>query len=107
MRCAIYARLSIEREASSDNIGTQIAECRGHIEDQGWTLACIFSDSDVSASHYSKKPRPGYNQLLEAVRSGVVECIVITEMPRLYRRLEELLELMYLGETTALNLGFS
>jgi len=102
MRCAIYARLSIEREASSDNIGTQIAECRGHIEDQGWTVACIFSDSDISASRYSKKPRPGYNQLLEAVRSGDVECIVITEMPRLYRRLEELLELIYLGEITAL-----
>jgi site-specific DNA recombinase len=102
VRCAIYARLSIKREASSDNIGTQIAECRSHIEDQGWTVACIFSDSDISASRYSKKPRPGYEQLLEAVRSSDVECIVITEMPRLYRRLEELLELMYLAESTAL-----
>jgi site-specific DNA recombinase len=102
MRCAIYARLSIEREASSDNVETQIEECSDHIEDQGWTVACIFSDADISASRYSKKPRPGYAQLLEAVRAGEVECIVITEMPRLYRRLEELLELMHLAETTAL-----
>lgn len=102
MRCAIYARLSIEREASSDNVETQIEECEAHIEEQGWTVTCIFSDSDISASRYSKKPRPGYGQLLEAVRAGEVECIVITEMPRLYRRLEELLELMHLAETTAL-----
>jgi site-specific DNA recombinase len=102
MRCAVYARLSIEREASSDNVETQIEECQAHIEDQGWTVGCISSDSDISASKYSKKPRPGYNQLLEAVRAGGVECIVITEMPRLYRRLEELLELMHLAETTAL-----
>jgi DNA invertase Pin-like site-specific DNA recombinase len=40
--------------------------------------------------------------LLDAVRAGEAECIVITEMPRLYRRLEELLELMNLAETTAL-----
>jgi DNA invertase Pin-like site-specific DNA recombinase len=52
MRCAIYARLSIEREASSDNIETQIAERRGYIEDRGWTVSCIFSDSDVSASRH-------------------------------------------------------
>jgi len=102
MRCAIYARLSIEREASSDNVETQIEECEAHIEEQGWTAACMFSDSDISASKYSKKPRPGYGQLLEAVRAGEIECIVITEMPRLYRRLEELLELMHLAETTSL-----
>jgi site-specific DNA recombinase len=102
MRCAIYARLSIEREASSDNVETQIEECSAHVEEQGWTLAHVFSDSDISASKYSRKARPGYGQLLEAVRAGEIECIVITEMPRLYRRLEELLELMHLAETTAL-----
>jgi site-specific DNA recombinase len=102
MRCAVYARLSLEREASAENVEVQIEECSAYIEDQGWTVACIFSDSDISASRYSKKPRPGYNQLLDAVRAGEVECIVITEMPRLYRRLEELLELMHLAETTAL-----
>jgi DNA invertase Pin-like site-specific DNA recombinase len=102
MRCAVYARLSIEREASSDNVETQIEECSAHIDDQGWTVACIFSDTDISASRYGRKLRPGYNHLLDAVRAGEVECIVITEMPRLYRRLEELLELMHLAETTAL-----
>ncbi len=102
MRCAIYARLSIERESSSDNVETQIEECTAYIEDQGWQVVHVFSDSDISASKYSTKPRPGYEQLLNAVRAGEVECIVITEMPRLYRRLEELLELMHLAETTVL-----
>jgi DNA invertase Pin-like site-specific DNA recombinase len=55
MRCAVYARLSIEREASSDNVETQIEECSAHIDDQGWTVACIFSDTDISASRYGRK----------------------------------------------------
>jgi site-specific DNA recombinase len=102
MRAAIYARLSLEREANAENIDIQLRECRGYAEDQGWVVVAEFADSDISASRYSRKPRPQYNQLLEAVRAGDVECIVITEMPRLYRRLEELLELMYLAEKTAL-----
>jgi DNA invertase Pin-like site-specific DNA recombinase len=102
VRCAVYARVSIEREESGDNIEIQISECRRHIEDQGWTVANVFGDSDVSASPYSGKPRPGYSQLLGAVRSGDVECIVVTEMSRLYRRFEELLEVIHLAEIAAL-----
>jgi site-specific DNA recombinase len=102
LKAAIYARLSLEREASAENVQVQIEECRAYIDDLGWDLCGVFSDSDISASKYSTKPQPGYEQLLAAVRSGEVECIVITEMPRLYRRLEELLELMRLAETTAL-----
>ncbi len=58
MRCAVYARLSIEREASSDNVETQIEECSAHIEDEGWTVACIFSDTagEVSASSLPRCP---------------------------------------------------
>jgi site-specific DNA recombinase len=102
LKAAIYARLSLEREANAENVQMQIEECRAYIDVQGWNLCGVFSDTDISASKYSKKPRPGYEQLLEAVRVGEVECIVITEMPRLYRRLEELLELTRLAETTAL-----
>src|SRR3712207_9143163 len=60
------------------------------------------SDDDLSASRYSTKPRPGYAALLADITADRVEVIVVTEMTRLYRRLEELLELIRLAETTAL-----
>ncbi len=81
MRCAVYARLSIEREASSDNVETQIEECSAHIEDEGWTVACIFSDTDISASRYGRKLRPGYNHLLDAVRAGEVSASSLPRCP--------------------------
>jgi DNA invertase Pin-like site-specific DNA recombinase len=102
MQTAIYTRLSLERDANAENCAIQEAECREYAENLGWEVVAVFSDSDISASRYSRKPRPGYNELIEAVEAGEVEAILITEMPRLYRRLEELLELMHLAEATNL-----
>src|SRR5512132_2880540 len=102
MPAAIYTRLSLERDANAENCAIQEAECREYAESLGWEVVAVFSDSDISASRYSRKPRPGYNELIEAVKAGEVEAILITEMPRLYRRLEELLELMHLAEATNL-----
>jgi site-specific DNA recombinase len=102
MQAAIYARLSLERDANAENVDIQIRECEAYAEELGWQVVERFSDADISASPYGRKPRPSYNRLIDAVKAGEVEAILITEMPRLYRRLEELLELMHLAEITAL-----
>ncbi|KJS53496.1 recombinase [Streptomyces rubellomurinus subsp. indigoferus] len=99
---AVYSRLSKNRHGQSDNVKIQIAECQDYATDQAWPIVGIFSDDDISASKYSTKPRDNYQRLLAAIRRGVVNVILITEMPRLYRRMEELLELIRLAETTAL-----
>jgi site-specific DNA recombinase len=103
VRVAIYARISKDRSGISQNVDTQVRECREYARAQGWGIAGIFSDNDISASKYSKKPRPGYQTLLTAIRHDGIEAIVVTEMPRLYRRLEELLEVIKLAERTSLN----
>jgi DNA invertase Pin-like site-specific DNA recombinase len=102
MRTAIYARLSEDRAGEHENVAIQEAECREYAEQLGWEIVEVFSDNDLSASRYSKKPRPGYQALLAAVRAGQVEAVLVTEMPRLYRRMEELLELIDLAEQTPL-----
>ncbi len=56
----------------------------------------VFQDRDVSASNRSAK-RPGYDGLLEALRSGRVNAILARETSRLYRRprqLEDLIDLI-------------
>ena len=62
----------------------------------------VFSDSDISASKYSTKPRPGYHTMITALKNNCVQAILATEMTRLYRRLDELQELMRLAEGTSL-----
>ena len=102
VRVAIYARLSEDPDGTSDNVDIQIIECREYCEERSWTVVAIFRDDDISASRYSTKPRPGYDALLEAIRTGQVDVVLVTEMERIYRRLEELLEVIHLAEVTPL-----
>ena len=102
MRAARCARLSRNRQGLSTNTHVQLAECAQYVEGKGWTLGVTHGDDDLSASRYSTKPRPGYAALLADIAAGRVDVIVVTEMTCLYRRLEELLELIKLAETTAL-----
>jgi site-specific DNA recombinase len=102
MRTALYARLSRDWASESENVEIQKAEGAEYADGKGWEVVGTFGDNDISASRYSTKPRPGYLALLASIRAGAVEAVLVTEMPRLYRRLEELLELIRLAETTPL-----
>lgn len=102
MRAIVYDRISEDPEGERENVEIRLAECREFCADQGWVVVAEFSDDDISASKYTKKLRPGYNDFFNAVAAGAGEIVVTTEMERLYRRLEELLELIKLAERTPL-----
>src|SRR3954452_17513501 len=102
MRAAIYARLSKDRSGLSDSVELQVREAAAHAAAEGWGAFSVYSDSDISASRYTTKPRPGYLSLVDAIERGDVDVVIVTEMTRLYRRLEELLELIRLAERTKL-----
>jgi site-specific DNA recombinase len=102
MRAAIYPRLSKDRSGISENVEVQIAECEAYVEDHGWTVVGCFPDNDLSASKYSTKPRPGYQALLAAICANQIDVVVVTEMERLYRRIDELTHLIKLAESTSL-----
>jgi site-specific DNA recombinase len=102
MRCAIYARLSKDRRGLSENVEIQTRECVAYAEAMGWISVGVFQDNDISASRFSTAPRPGYQALLHAIQADEVDVVLATEMQRIYRRLEELLEVIYLAESTSL-----
>lgn len=99
---AIYARLSRNRNGLSTNCEMQTAEARGYAEDQGVEVIAEYADDDISASKYSTKPRPDYERLLGDVQRQGINVIYVTELSRLYRRIEELLAVIKLAETTDL-----
>jgi site-specific DNA recombinase len=102
MRVLMYARLSQDRSGRSENVEIQKLECTEYAARMGWQLAGSFEDNDLSASKFTTKSRPGYDAMLAQIREGSGDVVLVTEMPRLYRRLEELLELIRLAETTPL-----
>ena len=57
---------------------------------RGWPVVAEFVDDDVSA--YSGKTRPQYRAMLEAIREGEADAVLVWHMDRLHRRPIELEE---------------
>jgi DNA invertase Pin-like site-specific DNA recombinase len=98
-------RISLAGKKKGEKIDRHLGECREYAAAEGWEVCEVFPDDNVSASKYSKKPRPEYERMIKWLaddlsREPVV--ILTTEMERLYRRMEELLTLIRMAESTAL-----
>lgn len=97
----IYARQSLDRDGEGVAVGRQLAECRALADRQGIVVDQEYVDNDKSAT---KGSRPAFSALVEAIRSGRVDTIVCWHTDRLYRRVQDLLELAELAEKHALKI---
>lgn len=92
---AVYVRMSRDRTGEGVGIKRQETLCRRRATELGWDDSLhVYSDNDLSA--YSGRPRPGYQQLVDDIRDGSVDGVVVYDLDRLHRRpveLEEFIEL--------------
>src|SRR3954468_24797911 len=102
-RVAIYCRLSKDRSGLSENTAIQLRECVEYAAEQGWQIVAQFEENDISASKFSKKPRPLYEALVRMVEENKVDIILSTEGERLLRQPKELDRLLDLAEPTTLS----
>lgn len=96
LRVATYCRISDDREGKALGVQRQREDCEGLVASRGWALAGRFVDNDLSA--YSGKPRPGYSEMLAAVRGGLIDAIVAWHPDRLHRSPRELEDFLSLVE---------
>jgi site-specific DNA recombinase len=107
-RIAVYARLSRDPGGLSVNTSIQVAECleevRCYTQDRGLRveIVAIFEENDISASRYSTKKRPDFQDLIELIRQDEVDVIFATEVERLVRQPAEAERLIDLAGTTDL-----
>src|SRR6266536_1769157 len=102
-RALVYRRRSRKRGGGiSPNVQYQDTDCRAYAADRQYTVVGSYYDDDVPASKENFKPRPGYDALLEEVRSNAAEVLVATEVARIFRRVLEALEFIELASTTTL-----
>lgn len=78
-----YARLSDDQEGSGLNVEGQLRRIRESCAAQGWPLTAEFTDNSVSAT--SGVTRDGWEDLLAALRSGQIDCVIVTKQDRLLR----------------------
>jgi site-specific DNA recombinase len=87
LRAAIYTRVSSDRDGRGRSVGQQESACRADCERQGWTVVEVLTDNDRSASRWSRKDRPAYDQLAEILIAGRADVLVTWEASRAQRDL--------------------
>jgi DNA invertase Pin-like site-specific DNA recombinase len=93
-RAAVYCRISEDRHGTGQKVEDQEADCRRLAERLGLEVVEVYVDNDLTAHKGSRryKERPGYRDLLTAIRTGQVDAVLATEIERLHRDSRELLD---------------
>ena len=86
MSAVIYARSSPDCPLSAEE---QVASLRTIAVDSGWVVAKVFIDRPTTM-HKGRDRRPGQMALLEAIRSGTVDRVLLHSIDRMGRSLTEL-----------------
>jgi site-specific DNA recombinase len=102
-RAAIYCRISDDREGRGLGVQRQEDDCRQLCERRGIDVTNLLVDNDLSA--YSGKPRPGYRRLVEMVKAGTIDVIVVWHNDRLTRSPRELEDLVDLVDATGITIA--
>jgi site-specific DNA recombinase len=84
-RAAIYTRVSLDRDGTSESPERQEADCRSLAKQRGWEVIEVYTDRD---SAYSQKVRrPQYEQMMWDLRSGKgADALVVWKLDRLTRQ---------------------
>lgn len=81
-RTGIYARLSSE-DKEEDTLDNQIYLLKSHVESQAdMVLTDTYADNGFSGTNFQ---RPQFIRLMEDVKSGKINCIVVKDLSRLGR----------------------
>jgi site-specific DNA recombinase len=84
VRAGIYVRISRAADGSTLGIERQEPPCRALCERNGWEIAEVYRDNDLSA--FSGKRRPGYEHLLADAKAGRISAVVAWDADRLTRQ---------------------
>ena len=83
---AVYVRLSVEnsgKDDDGDSIENQIAICKAYVEERPFLkLYGIFQDNGAKGTNFD---RPEFNRLMDLIRAGKINCIVVKDLSRFGR----------------------
>lgn len=83
--CALYARISVEteRKREADTIGNQLQLLKDYVsEHPDLIIYDIYSDDDISGVDFV---RPEFSRMMNDLRDGKIDCIIVKDLSRLGR----------------------
>ncbi len=96
IQCAIYVRKSSERglDMEFNSLDNQELACKSYIASQafqGWEYVKTYSDAAISGGTIA---RPGLQEMLDDVRDGKVNCVLVYKIDRLSRSIYDFKRMM-------------
>lgn len=88
MRLAIYIRVSSQEQVSGYSLDAQEDACRKWAAEQGYEVARVFVEPGHSAR---TDQRPEFQKMIQVVRAGVVDAILVHKTDRFARNLLDFL----------------
>src|SRR4051812_20662416 len=86
---AVYVRISADPTGRALGVARQEEDCRSLAQRRGWKVGEVYADNDVSAFD-RRKVRPAWQRLLEDLRGGRCDALVVYDMDRVARRTRDL-----------------
>lgn len=91
-KACVYTRVSTDEQAKEGySISEQERMAKAAIEAKGWEYVGTFSDPGVTGR---KLDRPGLNAMIDAIKAGSVEAVVIYKLDRLSRKQKDTMTLI-------------
>lgn len=98
-RAAIYCRISEDGSGLEAGVDRQRKDCLAFVQAKGIELVGEpIVDNDVSASRFSRRARPGWQEVMALLADGAIDTIVGWHADRLYRRPVELEHLIAMAD---------
>ena len=101
-RTAIYTRISQDQNGERLGVTRQLDECRALADRLDWHVVDHFDDNDISA--FNGKTRPGFEALLDAIKTGQVDSLICWHVDRLYRSMKDLERLIDIADAARIQI---
>lgn len=99
---AVYTRISMD-DGSTLGIQRQAKDCIALASERAWIVSRVYVDNGVSAS--TGGSRPEYDEMLQAIREGRHDAVIVWDLDRLHRRPAELEEFIELADRYGIQLA--
>jgi len=92
MKTAIYVRVSTEEQAKEGySLKAQIDKLKSYIQIKDWDFYKVYADEGISGKNIND--RPSLNELLNDIKDGNVNNVLVYKIDRLTRRVRDLIDL--------------
>jgi DNA invertase Pin-like site-specific DNA recombinase len=88
MHAVVYTRISQDQTGDRAGVSRQLDDCSTLAENIGATVVAHFDDNDISA--FNGKTRPGFEAMLDMLKRGEADTVIVWHPDRLYRSMKDL-----------------